>query len=156
MPTIDTCLMKKVVIPTILAATILVAGAFAMMPVQKASTIHSSGAGNILLEVTDANVNAADVYTVDCTSDAVVIGITATLAGTITDEDLQVAQGGENIQATIVFAAAGGQNLLAGGVPVPAAQTLTITEGAMTDAGDETAVIKVAVSGGSACTLTQT
>ncbi|MGH9922023.1 MAG: hypothetical protein ACRD38_04670, partial [Nitrososphaerales archaeon] len=34
--------MKKIVIPTILAATILVAGMFAMMPVQKASTVHSS------------------------------------------------------------------------------------------------------------------
>src|SRR5574341_1816426 len=144
--------MKKVVIPTILAATILVAGMFAMMPIQKAATVHTSiiagGAGNVLLEVTDANVNAADVYTVDCTTDAVVIGITATLAGTVTDEDLLVAQGGEALQATVVFAAAGGQTLVAGGIPVPAAQTLTITEGAMTDAGDETAVIKVAVSGG--------
>ncbi len=151
--------MKKIVIPTILAATILVAGMFAMMPVQKAATIHSSliaAAGSIVLEVTDANVNAADVYTVDCTTNAVVTGVTATLAGTISDEDLQVAQGGEATQATVVFAAAGGQTLVAGGIPVPAAETLTITEGAMTDAGDETAVIKVAVSGGTACTLTQT
>jgi len=150
--------MKKIVIPTILAATILVAGMFAMMPVQKAATVHTSiitaGAGNILLELTDANVNAGDVYTVDCTTDAVVTGITATLAGTITDEDLLVAQGGEAIQATVVFAAAGGQTLVGAGIPIPAAQTLTITEGAMTDTGDETAVIKVAVSGGTACTLT--
>ena len=34
--------MNKIVIPAILAATVLVAGVFAMMPVQKASTIHSS------------------------------------------------------------------------------------------------------------------
>jgi hypothetical protein len=33
--------MKKIVIPAVLAATILVAGMFALMPVQKASTIHS-------------------------------------------------------------------------------------------------------------------
>ena len=34
--------MNKIVIPTILAATVLVAGMFAMMPVQKASTVHTS------------------------------------------------------------------------------------------------------------------
>ena len=146
--------MKKVVIPTILAATILVAGAFAMMPVQKAATIHSSGAGNIILELTDANVNAADVYTVNCDTNAQVVGITATLAGTITDEDLIVASGGENVGATTVFAAAGGQALIGAAVALPAAELVTITEGPMTDAGDETAVIKVSVSGGSACTLT--
>ena len=146
--------MKKIVIPTILAATILVAGMFAMMPVQKASTIHSSGAGNSVLELTDANVNAADVYTVNCTVDTVVQGVYATLAGTITDEDLILAAGGENLGATTVFAAAGGQSLLPSLVGVAAADTLTITAGAMTDAGDETAVVKVAVSGGGACTLT--
>ena len=34
--------MNKIVIPAILAATVLVAGMFAMMPVQKASTVHTS------------------------------------------------------------------------------------------------------------------
>ncbi len=34
--------MKKIVIPAILAATVLVAGMFAVMPVQKASTIHTT------------------------------------------------------------------------------------------------------------------
>ena len=34
--------MKKIVIPAILAATILVAGMFAFMPVQKASTVHTT------------------------------------------------------------------------------------------------------------------
>ena len=33
--------MNKIVIPTILAATVLVAGIFAMMPVQKATTVHT-------------------------------------------------------------------------------------------------------------------
>lgn len=37
--------MKKVVIPAILAATVLIAGIFALMPIQKASTIHSSFGG---------------------------------------------------------------------------------------------------------------
>ena len=34
--------MKKLVIPAILAATVLVAGAFAFMPVEKASTVHTT------------------------------------------------------------------------------------------------------------------
>ncbi len=34
--------MKKIVIPTILAATILVAGMFALMPVYKASAVHTT------------------------------------------------------------------------------------------------------------------
>ena len=34
--------MNKIVIPAILAATVLVAGMFALMPVQKASTVHTS------------------------------------------------------------------------------------------------------------------
>lgn len=34
--------MKAIIIPTILTATILIAGMFAFMPVQKASTVHST------------------------------------------------------------------------------------------------------------------
>ena len=34
--------MNKIVIPAILAATVLVAGMFALMPVQKASTVHTA------------------------------------------------------------------------------------------------------------------
>ena len=34
--------MNKYVIPAILAATVLVAGMFALMPVQKASTVHTA------------------------------------------------------------------------------------------------------------------
>jgi hypothetical protein len=34
--------MKKIVIPAILAAIVVIAGMFAMMPVEKASTVHTS------------------------------------------------------------------------------------------------------------------
>lgn len=47
--------MKKIVIPAILAATILVAGMFAFMPVQKASTVHTSiGVLNVASGTADA------------------------------------------------------------------------------------------------------
>ena len=34
--------MKKIAIPSILAATVLIAGIFALMPVEKASTVHTT------------------------------------------------------------------------------------------------------------------
>lgn len=43
--------MKKIVIPAILAATILVAGMFALMPVEKASTVHATIQGTQLQPV---------------------------------------------------------------------------------------------------------
>ncbi len=57
--------MKKIVIPTILAATILVAGMFAMMPVEKASTVHSSIASSplALTATIQPATAAADVAT---------------------------------------------------------------------------------------------
>ena len=47
--------MNKLTIPTILAATVLVAGIFAFMPVQQASTVHTSGT---ITTVNDADIDA--------------------------------------------------------------------------------------------------
>ena len=81
MPTIDTCLMKKVVIPTILAATILVAGIFAMMPVQKASTVHSGIASSPLVltavGLTPANA-VSDLATFTVNQPFCVLSVSAT------------------------------------------------------------------------------
>ena len=55
--------MKKIIIPTILAATILIAGAFAVIPVENASTVHSqivNPAVEGLVDVTDQNANNLD------------------------------------------------------------------------------------------------
>ena len=38
--------MKKIIIPTIIAATVLIAGMFAFMPVEKAATVHLSITGS--------------------------------------------------------------------------------------------------------------
>jgi len=160
MPAIDTCLMKKVVIPTILAATILVAGMFAMMPVQKAATVHSSIGQLTILELADADSDAADVYTLDCTANAIVYGLyvgTTGPDGTYTDSDLTIAGAGFDEQgfAVNVVLAAAGNNLLTAGVNVPlaAAETLTLTAGAETDGGDEAITITASVTTGGTCTL---
>jgi len=50
--------MKKIVIPTILVATILVAASFAIMPIEKASTVHSSVGTTIKARTTAVAVAA--------------------------------------------------------------------------------------------------
>jgi len=54
--------MKNIIIPTILAATILIAGAFTFIPVENASTIHAQTAAAVegLIDVTDQNANNLD------------------------------------------------------------------------------------------------
>jgi hypothetical protein len=44
--------MKKIAIPAILAATVLIAGLFAFMPIEKASTVHSTITGGSVFQVT--------------------------------------------------------------------------------------------------------
>jgi len=63
--------MNKLIIPTILTATVLVAGIFAFMPVQQASTVHTTIVADVgeaaaidLVNVaggTDADANAVNV-----------------------------------------------------------------------------------------------
>jgi hypothetical protein len=144
--------MKKIVIPTILAATILVAGMFAFMPVQKAATIHGS-AGVVGAEITDADHDAGDVYTLDCTTAATIIGANAFVGGTLSDEDITLAVGGEAATGAVALAA-GNTVIWNNSIPLGAAETATFTGGAQTDNNDESVVLKVAVIGGTACTLT--
>ena len=92
--------MNKLTIPSILAATVLIAGIFAFMPVEKASTVHTTlgekieavetEVGNVetkvmqlqdsaavlrILELTDEDQDDNDIYTLDCTTDYTIIGL---------------------------------------------------------------------------------
>ena len=61
--------MNKILIPTILAATVLIAGIFAFMPVEKASTIHGliGGTASILTTTMTLPQNNVDILLViDC------------------------------------------------------------------------------------------
>lgn len=44
--------MNKITIPTFLVATVLIAGAFALMPVEKATTVHTTIQANTMKLVT--------------------------------------------------------------------------------------------------------
>ena len=60
--------MNKLAIPAILTATIMVAGIFAFMPVEQASTVHTTAIGTIVDVVdTDASWDATDNLGVTCT-----------------------------------------------------------------------------------------
>ena len=63
--------MNKLTIPTILVATVLVAGIFAFMPVQQASTVHTTLG------------SAADLATVDANVDAILLDTGTTLPATL-------------------------------------------------------------------------
>lgn len=58
--------MNKIIIPSILTATILIAGMFALMPVDKASTVHTTIISNRLVQTTYglSGVTAASIVVV--------------------------------------------------------------------------------------------
>ena len=158
--------MNKYAIPTILVATVLVAGIFEFMPIQQASTVHTTlqNSQTVLdfLELTDTTIVAADVYTLNCNGEMVVVGIDAVAIGTIlTDEEFgAVAIGGENhVEAQADGALAGGSNevLTNGPVGGPADEDLTFGPTAGTYTGD-TLVMKASVlhASSTTCTFTET
>ena len=77
--------MNKLTIPAILAATVMVAGIFAFMPVQQASTVHTTLGTAANLAILDTNVDAilvdtdttipAAITTVDTVVDGIVLDI---------------------------------------------------------------------------------
>ena len=63
--------MKKFVIPIILTATILIAGIFALMPVERVSTVHTTILGDHLtLMISTASTNIFGEGDIVCTSTA--------------------------------------------------------------------------------------
>ena len=112
--------MNKLTIPSILAATVLIAGIFALMPVEKASTVHTGIQNTLTTELTkvqnnikdlenkitvleveqetDSDLDSGDKFTLDCTEEFAVISIFAGLTGDAgTSTSLAVSIGGEDI-----------------------------------------------------------
>ena len=82
--------MNKLTIPSILAATVLIAGIFAFMPVEKASTVHT-GLGSQLTTIED-NVAAlqadVDILKMELGTVKDNTGAPASRTLTLTDEDV--------------------------------------------------------------------
>jgi len=83
--------MNKLTIPAILAATVMVAGIFAFMPVEQASTVHTTvqGTQTVIAEITAAQVDGTVLdggatTTLTCGGPCIILGIHADFA---TDDD---------------------------------------------------------------------
>ena len=129
--------MNKLTIPAILAATVLVAGMFAFMPVEQASTVHTSGTLTIaqadidtltgsasgVIVTTAIGDGADDLYdgTITFDFDA---GIDAAniVALYLCDFDLGGADAGDDITITVITVFGGvittGAGVVAAGTPI--------------------------------------
>jgi hypothetical protein len=102
--------MKKIVIPAVLAAVMVIGLAVAAMPVQKASTVHTTILANTSEEVkiTGAITRsaAAETMTIDCDTDFTITSIT--LDGALDDagDNLDIATPGLSIDGTAIAAEA--------------------------------------------------
>ncbi|MCH7648731.1 MAG: hypothetical protein IIA83_09010 [Thaumarchaeota archaeon] len=67
--------MNKIAIPAILAATVMIAGIFAFMPVEQATTVHTSGTITIANDAITAAKIATDALTSDELADSFVTEI---------------------------------------------------------------------------------
>ena len=118
--------MNKLTIPAILAATVLVAGIFAFMPVQQASTVHTTLGTAANVAIIDANV---DLILVDTGTDIpATLTTAATAHGTAqTDLTLIVEDTGTDIPATLTTAATAHTNILSASLTIEV-DTVTVTD----------------------------
>lgn len=86
--------MNRFILPSILLGTVLIAGLFAVLPIEKASTVHTTLQTSIgtlqTIVFTDTDWNDAgseDQIRVTCTNAAVLYGIAFDIAGTLAAGD---------------------------------------------------------------------
>ena len=101
-------MMTKIIIPSLMVATILVAGIFAFMPIEQASTVHntitSALVGKVVEGGPDASTTSAETFTLTCTADYTLMGLTfdmgaGTYGGT---DDFDVTIGGDRVSTDVI------------------------------------------------------
>ena len=163
--------MNRLVIPSILAATVLVAGMFAFMPVDKASTVHTTiqAATTDLTSVTkiddDAplnNIETGDAVSVTCTQPFIVRTVQIDISNTVAAGDITGTFASDADGATADFASVNiltgvnvgltSENVLDAALPASGTVTVTFTEAA-NDTNDEalTASFIIEVTGSGTC-----
>jgi len=154
--------MNKVLVPSILAATVMVAGMFAFMPVEQASTVHigSQLYAIEVLTITDTDVTeGTDVYTLTCNGDAMAVHTTIfhDLQGTNTDGTVTVASTAFGDFAT-AFEIDGAFPISFNEFVVNNGEDITFTLGGTPDTDDGDLELKVVVQKAAtvACSLTET
>lgn len=161
--------MKKVVIPTVLAAMVLLAAILAYIPVEKASTAHTSIISQqvkVFTLAADTDINTGATFTLDCNAVYRVTGLFMEMGpSTYQDDVFDVAVDGTSVADDIVIApgsgvvaAAAAVNLLDGSeIAAAAAEDVVVTITLATDDGTEDIVegrATVVTSG--TCTFTST
>jgi len=109
-------MMNKIIIPTILVATVLIVGIFALIPINPASTVH----GTIVLTVGGASVTTSDSITVDDVDDDEFHQFVLSSDKPYTVHDIEVT-------ATIGDTCGDGDRLRAGAVTFPAEYGTNVT-----------------------------
>ena len=98
--------IKDIYFPIALAAIILVAGFFALSPIDKATTVHTTvvaaGVDAIIVESgTGNNISDNDTIVIDCDEDFVIIEMYWSLSGHEVDENLNLGNDAANVGITI-------------------------------------------------------
>lgn len=78
-------MQAKIIIPTALVAVILIAGVFALMPVQQASTVHGTIGSLQTLTKSDTDFDAAENLDFTCTAAFEVVSMTVDVAASFAD-----------------------------------------------------------------------
>ena len=126
--------MNKIAIPTLLLGVVMIAGIFAFMPVQEASTVHTTAATAGLLVIgNDSAMNSATT----CTSTAD-FTVDYVIAGTVNDETITIGGTAYATDAVITFDETANETSLdgtSGTVGGTAGETVTFTSSAATANG---------------------
>ena len=155
--------MHKILIPAILTVTILIAGVFAMAPIQEATTVHTTIIGSTvkvfeLGAIAAGALAAFDVFTIDCNADYQVVGLTLDMGdGTYTGDDVSVAVGGDDYIRNVTLAKGGVDLLDTSSITAISTDDVTVTFFLDNDNGDEdieNARVSVVTSG--SCTFVDT
>jgi len=95
--------MNKLTIPTILVATVMVAGIFAFMPVEQASTVHTTIGLLQAVTATATDMVVDDVAAFDCTDEVIIYSIQVDSTD-VSDTDVIALQIDDGVTTTVLDA----------------------------------------------------
>lgn len=79
--------MNKVIIPAILVVTVIVAGIFAFIPIEKSATVHASiGTFSLFAQNFPADMDVGDTINLTCTAPAEINSIIVDLTGSFDNQ----------------------------------------------------------------------
>jgi len=154
--------MNRIVIPSLLAVTVAIASIFAFAPIEQASTVHTTILANSaqvdeLGVIAPADLATAGTFTVTCTADYRVVGLSFDMgAGTYVGDTIAVTVGGDDYIGAIGLAA-GAVDALDGSQIGSVSGDLTVVTFTITDDANEdieNARVSTVTSG--TCTFTDT